>query len=405
MNIFEMKPIDPTEKLLMGPGPSNVHPRVYRGLASPTLGHMDPEFLTVMDEIKVLLQALFKTQNELTFAVSGTGSAGMETCMVNVIEPGDRVLICQNGVFGGRMADIAGRLGADVVKVEVPFGEGFSMDEIKSALDGKPTKLVGIVHAETSTGVCQPVPGVAELAHSVGALLLMDCVTSLAGIPVEIDKWGVDLAYSGTQKCLSCPPGLSPVTFSENAVQAVKNRKSKVVSWYLDINMLLNYWGGDRVYHHTAPINMLYGLREAMLLVFEEGLENVFARHKKNHLALAQGIDEMGLTQLVEPEIRLPQLNVIQIPEGIDDFKVRQILLNDFNIEIGGGLGAHKGKVWRVGLMGHNSRAKNVTLFLGALESVLSQMYLGTVRETIEAFATETETSNRHSRAAGNLLF
>lgn len=374
MNISELNSIDPSEKLLMGPGPSNVHPRVYRALASPTLGHMDPEFLTVMDEIKFLLKSLFKTENELTFAVSGTGSAGMETCMVNVIEPGDRVVICQNGVFGGRMADIGSRLGADVVKVEVPFGEGFSIEKIKSAIDGKPTKLVGIVHAETSTGVCQPIPGVADLAHSVGALLLMDCVTSLAGIPVEIDKWGVDVAYSGTQKCLSCPPGLSPVTFSAKAVETVKNRKSKVVSWYFDINMLLNYWGGDRVYHHTAPINMLYGLREAMLLVFEEGLENVFARHKKNHLALATGIKAMGLTQLVEPDLRLPQLNVIQIPEGVFDLKVRQTLLNDFNIEMGGGLGAFKGKAWRVGLMGHNSRSKNVTLFLAALESVLSQM-------------------------------
>lgn len=369
-----VKPLNPTVRTLMGPGPSDIHPRVLNALAAPTLGHLDPQFIGYMDEIKTLLQQLFSTKNALTFPVSGTGSAGMEACMVNVIEPGDRVVIAQNGVFGGRMADIAGRLGAELVKVEVPFGQPIPTESIKTAIDGKPTKLVGIVHAETSTGVCQPIPEVAKLAHEVDALLLMDCVTSLGGIPVEVDQWGVDLAYSGTQKCLSCPPGLSPVTFSDRAVEVVKNRKSKVVSWYLDVTMLLNYWGGERVYHHTAPINMLYGLREAALLILEEGLENVFARHQRNHQALAAGLEAMGLSLFVEPEFRLPQLNTVVIPEGTDDAAVRSALLHHYNIEIGGGLGALKGKVWRVGLMGHASRQENVMLFLGALESILSQL-------------------------------
>ncbi|MBF0288124.1 MAG: alanine--glyoxylate aminotransferase family protein [SAR324 cluster bacterium] len=370
MNTY--KTLNPTVRTLMGPGPSDIHPRVLNALSVPTIGHLDPQFIAYMDEIKELLQHLFSTKNELTFPISGTGSAGMETCMVNVIEPEDRVVIAQNGVFGGRMADIADRLGAEVVKVEIPFGQPVPMDSIRKAIDGKATKLVGIVHAETSTGVRQPIPEAAALAHEVDALLLVDCVTSLGGIPVEIDQWDVDLAYSGTQKCLSCPPGLSPVTFSQRAVDVIKTRKSKVVSWYLDVNMLLNYWGGDRVYHHTAPINMLYALREAALLILEEGLEHAYARHLKNHQALVAGLEAMGLSLFVDEEYRLPQLNTVVIPDGVDDAAVRGSLLKDFNIEIGGGLGALKGKVWRVGLMGHASRQENVILFLGALESILA---------------------------------
>ncbi|CAM2064659.1 Alanine--glyoxylate aminotransferase family protein [Sulfidibacter corallicola] len=375
MNQFprnDFSQLNPPVRTLMGPGPSDIHPRVLQAMAAPTIGHLDPAFIRIMDEIKTLLQSLFQTKNDITFPVSGTGSAGMEACMVNVVEPGDRVVICRNGVFGARMADIAQRLGAELVEVVVPFGEAFDLGMIEEAIGGKPTKLVGVVHAETSTGVCQALPEIAALAHRVDALLLADCVTSLGGMPVNLDAWGVDLAYSGTQKCLSCPPGLAPVSFSPRAVQALKDRKTKVVSWYLDLTMLLNYWGGERAYHHTAPINMLYGLREALLVVLEEGLEAVYARHRRNHEALVAGIEAMGLRMLVEPQLRLPQLNTIVIPDGVDDGAVRRALLQDYNIEIGGGLGALKGKVWRVGLMGHASRRENVVTFLAALESILS---------------------------------
>ncbi len=365
--------LDPPVRTLMGPGPSDIHPRVLQAMAAPTIGHLDPAFLRCMDEIQHLLQQVFQTKNKLTFPVSGTGSAGMECCMVNVIEPGDRVVIAQNGVFGGRMADIAERLGAEVVKIQVPFGQKFEIDAVRTAMAGKPTKLVGVVHAETSTGVLQALPEIAAAAHEVGALLLADCVTSLGGMPVKLDEWGVDLAYSGTQKCLSCPPGLAPVSFSERAVQALKARKTKVVSWYLDVTMLLNYWGGERVYHHTAPINMLYGLREALLIVLEEGLEAVFARHQRHGDMLVAGVEAMGLAMLVPEAYRLPQLNTVVIPDGVDDAAVRRALLQDYNIEIGGGLGDLKGKVWRVGLMGHASRRENVVSFLAALESILLQ--------------------------------
>lgn len=365
--------LNPTRRTLMGPGPSDTNPRVLSALGAATLGHLDPEFLKIMDEIKEMLQKVFNTKNHLTIPISGTGSAGMEACLVNVIEPGDRVVIAQNGVFAGRMADIVERLGGVLVKVEAPWGEIIPIDKIKAAIGGKPTKLVGIVHAETSTGVCQPIPEVSKLAHDVGALMLVDCVTSLGGIPVEIDGWDVDLAYSGTQKCLSCPPGLSPITFSDRAVAALKNRKSKVVSWYLDLTMLLNYWGGDRVYHHTAPINMLYGLREALVLILEEGQENVYKRHRLNHNALVAGVEAMGLKMLVKKEHRLPQLNTIVVPDKVDELAVRKQLLNNFNIEIGAGLGSLKGKVWRVGQMGYASRRENIQLFLSSFATILQQ--------------------------------
>jgi len=367
----ELTPLDPKVRTLMGPGPSDVHPRVLRALSAPTLGHLDPQFLGYMDDIKLLLQQVFRTDNALTFPISGTGSAGMEATMANVLEPGDRVVIGINGVFGGRMADIAGRLGCEVVRVEAPFGEVIDAQRMQDAIAGKPTRLVALVHAETSTGVRQPVKEVAPMAHAVGGLFLIDAVTSLGGIDVAIDEWGVDLAYSGTQKCLACPPGLAPVTFSQRAVDVIEARKSKCPSWYLDVSMLLNYWGGERVYHHTAPINMLYALREALQLIVEEGLPAVHARHLRNHRALVAGVEAMGLGMLVAEAHRLPQLNAVRIPAGADDAAVRGALLRDYNLEIGGGLGALKGKVWRVGLMGHGASRKNVLLFLAALEAVL----------------------------------
>lgn len=374
MDVPGYEPLNPPVRTLMGPGPSDVHPAVLRALAAPTVGHLDPHFLDLMDEIKALLQFIFGTQNEMTFPVSGTGSAGMECCLVNVIEPGDRVVLARNGVFGGRMADICERLGADVTIVDDAWGQPVNIDRLREAIGGKSTKLVGMVHAETSTGVRSDLRAAAEAAHAVDALLLADCVTSLGGCPVDLDENGVDLAYSGTQKCLSCPPGLAPVSFSNRAVEALKNRKSKVVSWYLDLTMLLNYWGGERVYHHTAPINMLYALREALLLFREEGPEHVYQRHQRHHDALVAGLEAMGLSMLVDPDHRLAQLNTVIIPEGVDDGRVRAALLNDFGIEIGGGLGALKGKVWRIGLMGHAARRKNVTLILSALESILGGM-------------------------------
>ena len=367
---------NPPKRTLMGPGPSETHPQVLAALAAPTIGHLDPQFLKVMDRIKSGLQKIFKTKNEMTFPVSGTGSAGMECCLVNVLEPGDRVVIAQNGVFGGRMADIVNRLGAELVHVEVPYGQTIPTDLVVEAIAGKPTKLVGIVHAETSTGVAQPLKEISAAAHSVGALFLVDCVTSLGGMEVAVDDWGIDLAYSGTQKCLSCPPGLSPVTFSERAVAALKARKSKVVSWYLDLSLLLNYWGGERVYHHTAPINMLYGLEAALNQFFEEGEQAVFQRHLSNHYALVAGLEAMGLSMLVPPANRLPQLNTVVIPEGVSDTAVRTALLDRYDIEIGGGLGSLQGKVWRIGLMGYTSRMDNVVRVLAALESVLGEQGL-----------------------------
>lgn len=365
-------PLDPPRRILMGPGPSDTHPRVLAALGSPTVGHLDPYFIQVMDDTQKMLRAVFRTENELTLAVSGTGSSGMETCVVNLIEPGDRMLVCVNGVFGGRMADVAGRCGAQVTTIERPFGDIFSVDEIADAIKKTAPKVVGIVHAETSTGAWQPhLDQIAKIAHDNGALLLADTVTSLAGVPVEIDAWGVDAVYSGTQKCLSCPPGLAPVSFSPRALAALDARKTKVASWYLDLSMVRNYWGQQRAYHHTAPINMNYALREALRLVFEEGLEARHARHLKNHLALQAGIAALGLSYAVPFTHCLPMLNAVQIPAGVDDAKVRGQLLKEFGIEIGGGLGSMKGKVWRIGLMGEASCARNVLLVLAALEKAL----------------------------------
>lgn len=360
------------QRVLMGPGPSDVDPRVLEALSRPTIGHLDPAFLEILNEIRKLLQYTFQTRNEMTLAISGTGSAGMETCVVNLIEPGDPVLICVNGVFGQRMADVAGRCGADVTTIEVEWGQVFEPEQIARALERKPAKVVGIVHAETSTGAGQPIEEVSRVVHDHGVLLLVDAVTSLGGMNVDVDGWGIDACYSGTQKCLSCPPGLSPVTFSEAAMEAVENRKSKVQSWYLDLSMIRQYWGTERLYHHTAPVNMSYALLEALRMVREEGLQARWARHLANHKILKAGLAALGIHYAAQPGYELPMLNAVSVPAGIDEAAVRRQLLNEFNLEIGGGLGKFKGKAWRIGLMGSSSTLSNVLLFLSALEKCLA---------------------------------
>ena len=357
----------------MGPGPSDIHPSVLAAMAAPTVGHLDPYFLKIMDEVQSMLREVFQTTNHMTMAISGTGSAGMETCVVNLIEPGDRMVVGVNGVFGGRMAEVAERVGAEVTRIERPFGEVFSPEEFAAAIKKSQPKVVGIVHAETSTGAKQPLEEIAKIVHDAGALLLVDCVTSLAGIPVEIDRLQIDAAYSGSQKCLGCPPGLSPVTFGPKALEAMDNRKKKVSSWYLDIGLLRNYWGNNRAYHHTAPINMNYALHQALRLVLAEGLEARYARHQLHHSALKAGLNAMGIQYSVAPDVSLPMLNSVLIPDGVDDAAVRSQLLNEFGIEIGGGLGPMKGKTWRIGLMGEAAKKSNVLVFLAALEQCLNK--------------------------------
>jgi len=362
----------PPTRLLLGPGPSEVHPRVLRAMSAPLVGHLDPAFIAMMEEVKALLRFVFATGNTLTFPVSGTGSAGMEACIVNLVEPGDAVVVGVNGVFGTRMADVIERAGGVAVRVEAPWGRIVRPEQIEAALRncGRP-KLVALVHAETSTGAWQPLADAARLAHEHGALFLADCVTSLGGAPVEIDGWGIDAAYSGTQKCLSCPPGLAPITFGPRALEVLHERKTRVQSWYLDLTLLSQYWGEERVYHHTAPISMNYALREALRLVAEEGLEARFARHRKNHEALAAGLGALGLALAAEEGHRLPMLNAVTVPEGVDEARVRTRLLAEHGIEIGGGLGPMKGKVWRIGLMGESSRRAHVLVVLAALEDAL----------------------------------
>ena len=366
------KPLSPPVRVLMGPGPSDVHPRVLQALAASTVGHLDPYYLEVMNDLQAMLRTLFNTTNPMTMAISGTGSAGMEAAVVNLIEPGDKMVVCVNGVFGGRMADVARRAGAEVIQVERPWGEVFRVADLEAALAQKP-KVVGIVMAETSTGAWQPLEEISAAVHDAGALLLVDAVTSLGGVPVEVDRWQIDAIYSGTQKCLSCPPGLAPVSFSPRAMDVVLSRKHKVQSWYLDTTMLASYWGSERVYHHTAPINMTWGLYEAVRLLLEEGLENVYARHRLNHQALKAGLEALGMRYAAEAGHQLPMLNAVLIPEGVNDAQVRGELLGRFGIEIGGGLGAFKGKAWRIGLMGHACRRNNVLLLLGALEQLLAE--------------------------------
>jgi len=360
------------EILLMGPGPSCVSDAVYSALSKKTLGHLDPHFVRIMDETKVKLQQVFKTKNSLTFPISGTGSAGMESCFVNLVEKGDPVLILINGVFGMRMQDVASRLGAEVDSLEFEWGTPVDIDKVKDKISQKQYKIVAVVHAETSTGVCNPVEDLGELFKPTKTIYLVDAVTSLGGINVAVDEWGVDACYSGTQKCLSCPPGLSPLTFSDKAVSALKNRKSKVPNWYLDLSMIINYWeGSTRTYHHTAPINMIYGLYEALNLILEEGLDKAFKRHMDNHRLLVTGLDEIGLKMLVDKPYRLPMLNSILVPDGLDEARVRQELLTKYKIEIGAGLGPLAGKIFRIGLMGHTARPENVNRLLQALKEVI----------------------------------
>jgi alanine-glyoxylate transaminase / serine-glyoxylate transaminase / serine-pyruvate transaminase len=364
--------LNPSPRVLLGPGPSDVHPRVLNAMATPLLGHLDPQFLEIMNETQELLRKTFRTANRLTFPVSGTGSAGMETCVVNLVEPGDRMVVCVNGVFGQRMKDVAERAGAVVTPLDKPWGDIFELDELRQVLQKVRPKVLGIIHAETSTGAWQPAEELGKLCHEFDTLLLLDTVTSLGGVPVEVDGWGIDAVYSGTQKCLSCPPGLAPVSFSTRAVEAMNRRKSRVQSWYLDMTLVQRYWGEERFYHHTAPISMIYALREALRLVHEEGLEARWARHLRNHRALKAGLAALGIRYAAKEGHQLPTLNAVLIPEKADDLATRKQLLSDFGIEIGGGLGDFKGKAWRVGLMGYGSRANNVLLFLAALEQSLA---------------------------------
>jgi alanine-glyoxylate transaminase/serine-glyoxylate transaminase/serine-pyruvate transaminase len=354
-------------------------------MSAPCIGHLDPYFLAVMDETQQLLRSLFQTKNALTIPVSGTGSAGMETCFVNLVEPGDEVVVCVNGVFGSRMADIVNRIGGKLIRIDAEWGRAIDPEMVREAVKGRNPKVLAVVHAETSTGVCQPLDDLSAIAKDSGALFLVDMVTSLGGMEVAIDDMGIDAAYSGTQKCISCPPGLSPVSFSDIALKALEKRKTPVVSWYLDMSMVSSYWGAERKYHHTAPINMIYGFREALRIIAEEGLRKRFARHRVNHRALVAGVEAMGLSMLVPEAERLPMLNTVCIPQGADDGKVRKTLLADFGVEIGGGLGALAGKVWRVGLMGHAAREKNVFLFLSALETILKSQGVTVKSGALEA--------------------
>jgi len=368
----------PPLRTLMGPGPSDVHPRILEAMAKPTIGHLDPAFVTMMEELKEMLQYAFQTKNKLTIPVSAPGSAGMETCFVNLVEPGDKVVVCQNGVFGGRMKENVERAGGEAIMVNDDWGKPVNPEKLEDTLQVNPdTKLVAFVHAETSTGVQSDARLLCEISRRHDCLTIVDAVTSLGGTPVEVDEWGIDAIYSGTQKCLSCTPGLSPVSFSERAVAAIKARKHPVQSWFLDLNLVMGYWGSGqtkRAYHHTAPINSLYGLHEALVLLQEEGLENAWTRHDSNHRALRAGLESMGLSFLVEENYRLPQLNAVNVPAGVDEARVRSKLLNDYSLEIGAGLGTLAGKVWRIGLMGHASNMKNVMYCLGALEAVLLDM-------------------------------
>lgn len=372
-----IRSFNPPVRTLMGPGPSDVHPRVLEALSRPTIGHLDPAFINMMDELKELLQYAFQTENTLTMPVSAPGSAGMETCFVNLVEPGDKVVVCQNGVFGGRMQENVERCGGIPVAVADPWGEAINVDKVAETLQAHAdARIVAMVHAETSTGVQSDVAALVKLAHAHGCLTIVDTVTSLGGTPVKVDEWGVDAIYSGSQKCLSCTPGLAPVSFNERALEKIRNRRTRVQSWFMDLNLIMGYWGAGarRAYHHTAPINALYALHEALVMLKEEGLENAWARHRKNHLALRAGLEAMGLTFIVREADRLPQLNAVGIPAGVDDAAVRSRLLNEYNLEIGAGLGTLAGKVWRIGLMGHASRAENILLCIGALESVLGDM-------------------------------
>lgn len=367
---------NPPIRRLMGPGPSDVHPRVLGAMARPTIGHLDPEFSRMMEEVKDLLRYAFKTKNALTIPVSGPGSVGMETCFVNLVEAGDTVIVCQNGAFGGRMKENVERCGATPVMVMDDWGKPVDVEKVEDELKANSDiKAVAFVHAETSTGVQSDASAICALARKYGVLTIVDAVTSLGGTPVLTDEWGADAVYSGSQKCLSCMPGISPVTISEKAADVVRRRNHKVQSWFMDLNLVMGYWSGDgaRVYHHTAPINSLYAIHEALVMLEEEGLEQAWERHARMHNALRMGIEAMGLSLIVEEAYRLPQLNTVSIPEGVDEAVVRSTLLSRYNLEIGAGLGGLAGKVWRVGLMGQSATSEHVTLFLSAMEDALGE--------------------------------
>lgn len=389
----QYKDLDPGTRVLMGPGPSDVSPRVLQALSAPCIGHLDPYFLTVMDEVQQLLRYLFQAEYDITIPISGTGSAGMEACFVNLVEPGDKVLVCVNGVFGTRMCDIVERIGGELIRIDFPWGRAVNPEEVRKKAKEVNPDILAVVHAETSTGAYSPLDSLSNVAQEVDALFLVDAVTSLGGMPVNLKDNKIDAAYSGTQKCLSCPPGLSPISFSSRALDKLKARKKPVVSWYLDLSMLGSYWGAERKYHHTAPINMNYALREALRIIAEEGLEARFKRHELTHKALVAGIEAMGLSMLVPEAERLPMLNTISIPDGVADAKVRSVLLNDFGIEIGAGLGDLSGKVWRVGLMGASCTKRNLFLFLSTLYTVLKNEGVdvkpGALEASIEIMSTE----------------
>jgi len=366
-------PFNPPTRVLMGPGPSDAHPRVLRAMSSPLIGHLDPDFVRMMDEIKSMVQQTFLTQNALTFVVSAPASAGMETCLVNLLEPGDECIICVNGVFGGRMVDIAQRCGATVHQITTEWGKVTEPNQVKKALAEHPkAKLLAIVHAETSTGALQPLEEISQLVHEAGALLVVDAVTSFCGMPLRVDDWNIDAIYTGTQKCLSAPPGLSPISFSEAAVKVLDNRKTKVQSWFLDLTMVKNYWAGaKRAYHHTAPVSSVFALHEALNIVLEEGLEARWARHQEVHQHLRTQLEKRGFRFLVDAAHRLPNLNAVFLPEGVDEAPLRSQLLDKFNIEVGGGLGAFAGKLWRVGIMGESATKNHVNRLTSALDELM----------------------------------
>ena len=374
--LIEMtRQLNPSRRILLGPGPSDIHPRVLQAMATPVIGHLDPEFVQMMDEVKDMLRQTMITTNPMTYCISGPGSAGMESSLINVLEPGDTAVICINGVFGGRMADICERIGAKVVKVESPWGEIIEPDAVKNALENCDPKLVAIVHAETSTGVKQPLKEISRLTHEKGALFVVDGVTSFCGTELRLEEWGIDVFYTGSQKCLSAPPGLSPTSFSERALEVALNRKSKVSSWFLDVNLLAAYWSGQkRAYHHTAPISAIYALREALRLVLEEGLEARWQRHERNALILRTKLEELGFSIAVDPAHRLPMLTVVRLPQGLEDGPTRSRLLHEYNIEVGGGLGKFAGEVWRIGLMGEGSNPNYINALTGALSEIIKDI-------------------------------
>jgi alanine-glyoxylate transaminase/serine-glyoxylate transaminase/serine-pyruvate transaminase len=377
---------------LMGPGPLDVHPRVYKALSSPVIGYMDPVYLKVLDRISELLPPVFGTQNRLANAMPGTGSSGMEACVANLIEPGDRILICVAGFFGDRIRQMAERQGAEITVIEGEWGKPIDPARVETELKQGSYKLIALVHAETSTGVLQPIDDIAQLAKKYDTMIMLDTVSSLGGIEIKVDEWGIDGCFSCSQKCIGCAAGLSPITFSDRAVEMIKKRKTPVSSWYLDISLIEKYWGNERVYHHTSSSTLNYGLLEALLLIHEEGLEKRFARHLKNHKALVSGVEALGLKMLVEPEYRLPTLNTIMIPEGVDDIKLRHYLLEKFRLDIGGGFGRLQGKVWRIGLMGYSSSADNVLFFIPAISRALTlQGYKTDLAAGLEAVLTELD--------------